>query len=400
MNIAKGQTVTPLNAKMFIIIQNQDAMRPNDFNVPWEAQPERVDINWAQGDLISVDHGGGKTSLMPPGMGDLGKYGNRMAVLVGMDTANNGHQNGNRNATSNAISGGAVNSMHVILGRASGTVISNVNFTGTTTYTDGAQAGGVSPAQFLDSLEIPPGPSDEILNRMDSFRNTFHSEITKSLPKDGQKTIAQYWESNGTFKEAKERAQALFNNPPSANNMLGHMQMSKRIFDAGLSNAFTIDGNRGMGGSFDTHGGNGPQQTLARAQSNSVAAFLDELDAAGQLDTANIMITSAFGRNPVFNGNGGDDHLPSNGHVTLIGPDFNPGGFGKTSNDAGGGRGVIGWAVDKNSGEVSTQPNPGGNFLQMNAGMANKSILEAMGAPKSVSDQYFPNTDVLEFLKK
>jgi len=394
LKIDQAQAIEPIETKMFVVVQNRSAIRSNDFNHSAEAQPAMLDKNWNDDQRITVEHGD-STSLMPPGIGNLSQFGDRLTALVGVDTQNNGHEAGNRNATSNAITGVAANSMHVIVGGASASVIRNVNFGATNTYTNGANSGGTSPQQFLNSLETPPGPSEQIVTRLEQFRNSFHKEVTKKLPTGDQKTIERYWESNGSFHLAKERAEALFTNAAPANSVAGQLEMARRIFNAGLANAFTISG----GGNFDTHGGNGPQVRLAEAMSNNIAEFLTNMQNSDQIDMVNVMITSAFGRNPIFNGNAGTDHLPSNGHVTLIGPDFKAGSFGKTTNTATG-RGTVGWAVDKATGATTTAANPGGNYQLMNAANVNKTILEAIGIDKATNERFFPNTDVLDFLKK
>jgi hypothetical protein len=402
IQIDKAMALTPVDTKLFIMVQNTDGIRPNDFNMAETAQPPFLDRGWTTAELVAADFGGGKTAMLPPGIGNLAKYANRMTVLVGVDTLSNDHATGSRNATTNAATGMAATSFHTIVGRASSGafVIPSVGFTGTNAFTDGAGSGGVTPQGFLQSLAAPAGPSAAILARMDQFRDAFHSEIVKTLAPADQKVVERYWESNGSFKQAKLKAQALFTQPAAPNTLLGHMQMAKRIFDAGLSNSFLIDGTGGQGFAFDTHGGNGPQRTLAKTMSDTIAQFLDELAAAEQLDTVNIMVTTAFGRNPTFNGGGGDDHLPGNGHYTLIGPDFNPGAFGKTTNTQATARGVVGHAVHAQTGEVAAEPNPGGAFQQLTPQLVLRAAADAMGVPAGVQDQYFPGVETMDFLKK
>jgi hypothetical protein len=399
--LAQGTVIAPVNSKLFIVITNEDGIRPNDFNMQLAAQPEFKSLNWNPAtQAVAVTHADGDVKMFPPGIGNLAKYGNRMAAIVGVDTGNNSHPGGNTNASTNAMAGVPATSIHTIVGNASGTIVPSIAFTGTTARSAGAQSGGVTPAGLLNTIAKPSTFSTAVASRMTQFRNAFHSEVVAELSDSNKQVIDQYWKSDASFRESQKQSAALFTQPAPPNTFLGQMQMALRVFNAGISNAFMIDGTGGQGFGFDTHGGNGPQLTLSKTMSDTIAQFLDEAAAANSLDKVNIIITTAFGRNPTFNGGGGDDHLPANGHMTLIGPDFRPGSFGKTSNTQATARGVVGWAVDPATGAVASQPSPGGEFQQLNAAMVLKGVAEAVGVPKATADTAFPNIASMPFIKK
>ena len=400
--LAQGTPIRDLKQKMFVMVTNADAIRPNDFNMHSGAQPQFLNRNWTDAQRVAVTHREGETLMFPPGIGGLARYGNRMAVFLGVNTFSNDHGRGNMNSSTNVTAGQRGTSIHTLIGRVSGSILPGVAFTGTTSWVNGATSGGVSPAEFLQSRQLPAGIAPAVLNRLDDFRNAFHNDVIRDLSPADQKVIDRYWESNTAFKQSKDAAQALFNQAAPANNLAGQLDMARRIFRAGLASTFHVDGTGGQGFAFDTHGGNRPQQTLSRTMSDTIAAFLDRVAAeqpAGQLETVTIMITSAFGRNPTFNGAGGDDHLPSNGHVTVIGPDFRAGSWGRTTNTQATARGATGWAVNPNTGEIGGSPTQAG-FVDLNASTVLKAVVETMGTPKAAVDAAFPNVPSMPFVKR
>jgi hypothetical protein len=400
--LAQGTPVRELKQKMFVMVTNADAIRPNDFNMHSGAQPQFLTRNWPDAERVPVTHRDGQTLMFPPGIGGLARYGNRMSVFLGVDTFSSEHGQGNMNSSTNVTAGQTATSIHTIIGRVAGAILPGVAFTGTTSWINGTISGGVSPEEFLQSRHVPNGIAGDVLNRSDEFRNAFHNDIVKELSTADQKVIERYWESHTAFQESKDAAQSLFNQAAPANNLAGQLEMARRIFRAGLASTFHVDGTGGQGFAFDTHAENRPQQTLARTMSDTIANFLDRVAAeepAGQLDSVTIMITSAFGRSPTFNGAGGDDHLPSNGHVTVIGPDFQAGSWGRTTNTQTTVRGATGWAVDPSTGEIGGSPSQSG-FVELNSSTVLKSVVETLGTPKAAVDAAFPGIPSLPFVKK
>ena len=243
--LAQGTTVRPFGQKMFILITNEDGIRPNDFNMQKDAQPSQLGRNWTDAQAVRVQHSEADIKMFPPGIAGLARYGNRMAAVVGVDTLNNSHPGGNMNASTNATAGATATSMHLIVGQASAksgsVILPGVAFTGTTSYNNGATSGGISPQQFVSSLQVAAGPQQAVLDRMTLFRDSFHKEVVKTLPDSDRKVIERYWTSDAAFKESKSRSQALFNQAAPANTFAGQLTMARRIFNAGIINGIYVE---------------------------------------------------------------------------------------------------------------------------------------------------------------
>ena len=105
--------------------------------------------------------------MFPLGTGGLARYDNRMAVILGVNTFSNDHGHGNLNSSTNVTAGQRGTSIHTLIGRVSRSILPEVAFPGTTSLANGATSGGVNPAEFLQSRQLPVGIARAVLSRLD-----------------------------------------------------------------------------------------------------------------------------------------------------------------------------------------------------------------------------------------
>lgn len=128
--------------------------------------------------------------------------------------------------------------------------------------------------------------------------------------------------------------------------------------------------NMGIGG-FDTHSNQDRQlEPLLRGFDRGLKVFVDELRAAGKLDTTLIVLYSDFGRTPKVNNTNGRDHWPVGGAVMIGGGIAGGRAVGGTDGN------MLAQSIDKVTGLVDSageQINPthlGGSVLELTLGAA------------------------------
>jgi hypothetical protein len=180
--------------------------------------------------------------------------------------------------------------------------------------------------------------------------------LLKTLDIEARRIEGKAAEWDGLFQRAfallqserTRQALDLATEPPEARDRYGRSRfgqsllLARRLLEAGVP-FVTVNWSRQNGDQWDTHKANYPRlKQLLPPFDRGLAAFLEDLDVRGLLDSTLVYCLGEFGRTPRLNADAGRDHWPACYSVLL----------------AGGGvpRGTVLGASDRMAAAVATQP--------------------------------------------
>ena len=181
--------------------------------------------------------------------------------------------------------------------------------------------------QRRELLEQIESPSQSILNRrtreMDSFtRRAYQLLDSKLLPQvlnieqESMPTREQYGMKKDAALKTDQAAALAAGRLLRGQNLL----LARRLVEAGVP-FVNIQDFKQQGRNWDSHSDNFGQhkRILLPTADQALAAFINDLDDRGLLESTLVVATGEFGRTPRINGNAGRDHWPDCYTVLLAG---------------------------------------------------------------------------------
>lgn len=261
------------------------------------------------------------------------RFGNRMLVLNGVDTATNNHDSGKRAFTSGSLQEN-MPAMGAVLAAQYGKdkPLPFVSFGGYDATLGLAPLSRIGSSNVLQDLASPnvinPEREESELyhsattyNRIRAAQQERLSELAlaQALPKLSRSMadLAAARVTDGDLKALQ--VPELVDLPGGlggAENLLRSGQLALAAFQAGLG----VSANLSIGG-FDTHGNHDNNQRRSVVQLlTGLAGILDEIDRLGMSEQVYVIVGSDFGRTPHYNaeGNGGGkDHWPITSYLAF-----------------------------------------------------------------------------------
>lgn len=330
----------------------------------------------------------------------LTRFGSRLTVINGIDTATNNHETGQR-ALQSGLNSEGYPAIGALIAATHGptqpvTFMSSGGYDGT--------AGLVPLARVNDPDALRNLAAPNTLDPKNAMSDKFHTDDTWARIRNAQRerlALLKAEQRLPRFARSMERLESA----RASDNLLGALNIPDKLVEipsyqlddlerferqaqlalTGFKAGIAVSANLQFGG-FDTHGNHDRDQVRQIVKLlGGIGFLLDQLDAAGIGQNAYVVVTSDFGRGPRYNGEGtgsGKDHWPITSALVL-GPRI-PGDrvIGATTDDQ------LAMMVDPSS------LAPGSEGRKLTPGVLHRSLRQVAGVASEL-DRRFPLTDEL-----